>query len=416
MGEFAIKTVTGEDLIQYHKLASWSYHTYQKEFGTEEFISRMLEGEERTCQEKSALCGNTTKIEGCFKGDKLVSALRIVAHVAWFDGNRCEMGGIGGVLSDPEERRTGGVKRMMKHALERMHANGQILSHLYPFETSFYRKYGYEHVSYMTQWTIPLESMKKNHFTGILRYDNSERMQKDVKRVYEAFSRQYNLAVEKKASMWKSYFEGKEPCATPFFSFLHYSGDTPDGFFTYKAERSLTEPMTIQVMHLYYANIEALRNILAYLASMGSYAKEATLRLPSDVDISFLLQDPRAAYGRKNVRREILYLGTSRVVDVEKVLRLAKYNGKGSVCIKVSDPLCPWNDKCFRVVFDERCITLEEGGTPDAQMSVNAFSALILGAFSMDDYALLEDVEVFGNEENLKKVFYKKPCWIEDSF
>lgn len=416
MDEFAIRTVTGEDLIQYHKLASWSYHTYQVDFGTEEHISRMLAGDERVSQEKSAILGNRTRIEGYYKGDKLVSTLRIVAHVAWFDGNRCEMGGIGSVLSDPEERRTGGVKRLMKHALERMHANGQIISHLYPFETSFYRKYGYEHVSYMTQWAIPLESMKKNHFTGIKRFDNSERMQEDVKRVYEAFSRKYNLAVEKKQSMWEAYFKGKEPYTTPFYSFLHYSGDMPDGFFTYKAEKSPAEPMTIQVVHLYYANTDALRNILAYLASMGSYASKASLLLPSDVEISFLLNDPRAAYGRKSVQRQMLYLGTSRVVDVEKVLRLAKYNGKGSVCMKVSDPLCPWNDKCFRVVFDERCVTLEEGGTPDAQMSVNAFSALILGAFSIEDCGLLEDVEVYGNEENLSKVFYKKPCWIEDTF
>ena len=60
------------------------------------------------------------------------------------------MGGISGVCSMPVARRGGHVRALMQRAIEEMHADGQAISTLFPFKTSYYEMFGY------AGWQIPM--------------------------------------------------------------------------------------------------------------------------------------------------------------------------------------------------------------------------------------------------------------------
>ena len=45
---------------------------------------------------------------------------------------------------------------------------------------------------------------------------------------------------------------------------------------------------------------------------------------------------------------------------------------------------------------------------PDAEMSINTFSSLILGRYSLEDVEYIPDFQLFGNAENLRKVLDEK--------
>lgn len=156
VSDFAIKEIIGDDIERYWRLACCSFHMVQPGFGTEEHKAKLWDNEEKKAREVSSLGGNRSVLTGFFKYDRLVAGMRIVASTSHFDRNRCEMGGVGGVLSDPEFRKTGGVSSLFR----------------------------------------------------------------------------YNLATEKTDLMWERYFKDKEPCSTPFFSYLHYTDGKPDGFFS----------------------------------------------------------------------------------------------------------------------------------------------------------------------------------------
>ncbi len=52
------------------------------------------------------------------------------------------MGGVAGVATYPEYRRSGYVKELLQHSLQTMKKDGYTVSMLHPFAVSFYRKYG----------------------------------------------------------------------------------------------------------------------------------------------------------------------------------------------------------------------------------------------------------------------------------
>jgi hypothetical protein len=166
--------------------------------------------------------------------------------------------------------------------------------------------------------------------------------------------------------------------------------------------------MTILVDHLYFTNPAALREMLAFLGSQRSYASEVQLPLPLGVDISCWLKEICTAYDKCNVRRETVHLGASRVVDAEIVLKLARYHGKGTASIRIDDPVCPWNNRTFRVEFDETCLSVTETQTWDIRLGIDAFTALILGSWDLTDTAYMDGVQIRENLENPQKIFYRK--------
>ena len=415
MDEFVIKDLTAEELPAYWKLACIAFHS--KSAGLEDektFLENCTKGEEKAKANPTA-GGNYCTRAGLFRDGKLLSTLTAHAFEVNFDGNPCEFCGIGGVMSDPGARKTGGVSRVLSRELEKMHQRGQLLSHLYPFQTSFYRKFGYEHCAYAVEWTIPTQFLPQIPY-DIRWYENTPEEQETVRKLYETFAESHNLALRRSSARWENQFRGLQPYSGKNFSYLHYGEDGPDGFLSYQPVEHDNAPLTIVVDRLYYAHPQALRKMLAFLGSQRPYADEVKLRLPLGVDISAWLTEVCTAYDKRDVRRELLHLGASRVVDVEGILKLARYCGRGSADIRVVDPVCPWNDKCFHVVFDDRCQSVTETDRWDIRLTIGAFTALILGGRDLSEAAFMEGVEMGGNLENLRKIFYKKSMWIEDHF
>lgn len=418
MNEWEIREFYGEEAVEYEKLTATAFHySYEGLLQEEEFKKHMVQSDVQHREDVTDLYQNTFTRYGAFRDGRLVSAFKCYALVVHFDGQRCELGGIGGVASDPELRRTGGASRLMKHALSEMKKNKQILSHLSPFKTSFYQKYGYEHTATAIRWTIPITFFPQGPYENLVRYKNTEAQIQDVKRLYREQIKKYNLSVDRSDARWESLLKRFRAYAGKTFCYFHYTNGVADGFMAYDVREYEKEPMDVNVSKLWFTDVCALRAFLSYLGSMSSYAKKATLMLPPDVNLSPMLSEMQSAYGKEIVTREILNCGATRVVDVEAVLRLAAYRGTGEARIRVSDPTCPWNDHTFHVRFEDgHAIGVEECEECDVEMSIGAFSVMILGGAEMDQAPYFEGITVYGNMENLRKIFYKKNLWIEDSF
>ena len=415
MNDLQLRALTAEDLPAYWKLACAAFHS--KNPGLEDegaFLENCVKKEKAEKENPTAL-GNCLTRTGLFCEGKLLSTLTANAFEIHFDGTVCEMCGIGGVMSDPTARRTGGVTRILRQELSAMRDRGQVFSHLYPFQSSFYRKFGYVHCAFAERWTIPAQFLPEEPF-AVQWYENKPEEQQAVKALYQTFAAQYNLSVRRNDLRWASIFKKLQPYSGSNFSYLHYGEDGPDGFLSYHTKTFDNAPMTILVDHLYFTSPAALRKMLAFLGSQRSYAAEVQLTLPEDADITFWLKEICTAYDKCNVRREKIHLGASRVVDVASVLKLARYQGSGVASIRVDDPVCPWNDSVFRVEFDGCCRSVTEADDWDIRLGIDAFTALILGSRELSQSCYMDGVEIRGNMENLQKIFYKKSLWIGDGF
>ena len=417
MDELIIKQLTTpEDALRYSRLASIAFHSKNAGLSDENAYKEHAAQSEAKALANKTRQGNHRTRTGLFRGEQLLSTLTAHAFEVNFDGNICEMCGIGGVMSDPTTRRTGGVTRVLHHEFTAMRERGQVFSHLYPFQTSFYRKFGYEHCAFSVKWTIPIQFLPTGNCGSIQFFENTPLQQQDVRQVYAGFAARYNLAVDRSDTRWEDFFNAHAPYASGIYAYLHYGASGPDAFLAYRMRSPDEASTTLTVVDLYFTTAEALRQMLIFLGQFRAYASEVILSLPQDVDISNWLTELCSAYDKCNVRREIIHRGASRVVDVEKALYLARYLGAGAANIRVLDRDCPWNDKTFHVEFDETCRSVTEAEDWDIRLNIADFTSLILGSRDLSQACYIDGVEIHGNMENLQKIFYKKPLWIGDGF
>ena len=84
----------------------------------------------------------------------------------YFDGQVIPCGGIGGVSTLPEYRDRGAVREIFRALLPDAYRSGEILSTLYPFNHEFYRKQGYEIVTFKNEYTFAPVTLNGYRFTG----------------------------------------------------------------------------------------------------------------------------------------------------------------------------------------------------------------------------------------------------------
>lgn len=416
-----IKEVYGADALRFQQLCCASFH-YKKDCLLQEDVAAALEKEDAEARAHLVGEAKTRFKRFCaYKDGQIIAGMTSKPYVSYFDGKPCHMSGIGGVVSDPETRRTGAIRAVFKEIFKDMRANQQWLSHLYPFISDFYRKFGYEVSTDMTTWEIPGDYLPKADNTGIKRYVATEEQKADIKAVVDACRSQFNMAIQLDDTDWESFFKGIHPYTTTRFCYLHYDeAGTPDGVMIYSMHDE--DPNVTQVMDvshgLYFRDPAGLRALLAYAATLCNYFSKLRLDLSAQTDISRILPEMVGGWGKKNVTRSIRQMGLSRVVDVEEILKLAKYRGTGKVTIRVADACCDWNNHCYTVDFtrDSVSVTVTDDAPADIELDIAAFSAMILGRYSIYTCDYLPNVKINGNVEELAKAFYFKPLWIEEHF
>ena len=110
-----------------------------------------------------------------------------------------------------------------------------------------------------------------------------------------------------------------------------------------------------------------------------------------------------------------------RVLNVQRVLELARYRGSGRAAVAVDDPLLTENSGLFIVEYREgRALSVakaaEENGA-DIVLSIGDFSRLIVGAASLESLCFAGRIaEETAASPALNGVFYEKPCLIADFF
>lgn len=406
MSDYEIRLIPAEGVVAYRKLASIMFRAKIAEtMDEEEMIRGFREGDAKK--------GEGFFRIGAYLDGTLYAAQEVLPYEVYFDGHLCRMTGIGGVVSDFNSPKKGAMKQIYARSFEIMREQKQYISHLYPFEESYYRQYGYDVSTQRALWRIPLEKTKFVK-SGLTRgFDDSEEMKRDIRQVFDQFAAGRNLMTLRTEESWERLWKTHSNFTTEHASFVHYTDGRPDAFFSYVAEPQANRTQNLVVTELWYTDLAALRGALGYFETQKPYGDCLILPLQEDVDISPILNN-HAGWGKRNVERTLCDTGTTRIVDAEEILKLARYKGEGSVCIRISDDYAPWNNDCFTVTFGKET-AVTRGGTPDIEMSINAFSAGILGRIDAENLPIFPGVTVH-NPEELPKVFYKKPLWIEEHF
>ena len=116
-------------------------------------------------------------------------------------------------------------------------------------------------------------------------------------------------------------------------------------------------------------------------------------------------------------------MGMVRVINVQKALEMARYQGNGKITIQVEDGQIEENRGFYTVTFtDGRAVNVvhtETAESCDIHMPINQLSRFLFGTLETEALAWCEDVEfedIPQKWELFRKVFYRKPCFLMEYF
>ena len=165
------------------------------------------------------------------EGGEMMSTLSVTDFEVNFDGQRCKMGGVGGVATPPQFRRRGGIRACFTLALPELYRAGYDFSYLFPFSTAYYRKFGYESCVQRLACTLDLSLVPSAPEEGSFRLAEPGGALKDsIRAVDRVWEQRYNMAVRHGEADY-AWVDEADPYRTAEYTWLWFDGagtPTPD--------------------------------------------------------------------------------------------------------------------------------------------------------------------------------------------
>lgn len=347
---------------------------------------------------------------------EMMSTFTISDFTVRFDGHDCKMGGIGGVATLPQYRRSGGIRGCFQEALPDLYRQDYDFSYLYPFSTGYYRKFGYECCCQGWQWQVNMGMLNPPKGCGTFRLVEKDHPQKEAIQALDAlWEKKYNMMVLHQESDY-DWVTKSDPAVKQEFTYVCY--DNSGAPSAYASFRLANEPSGRNLIcsRLCFADKSGFQTVLALFKSLA--ADHAYVKFQTPVNTAFQYMMPEWSQGAVSWELQASR-GMVRVVNVRRVLEKAAYQGSGTVTLEIQDPQIPENSGCFTVSFENgKAVNVAPSeNAPDAVLTIPAFSALITGVCGLSEAeGYLNGLEIRNDSAPLSQVFYRKPLWIVDYF
>ncbi|MBR4725598.1 MAG: GNAT family N-acetyltransferase [Lachnospiraceae bacterium] len=330
----------------------------------------------------------------------------------YFDGQVIPCGGIGGVSTLPEYRDRGAVREIFRALLPDAYRSGEILSTLYPFNHEFYRKQGYEIVTFKNEYTFAPVTLKGYRFTGEVHKWDMQESVKDFLDIYREYASKYNLSMDRTEENMLDHMKVEKPYIDRKFSYILKVDQKPVAYVIFTDIRH--DPAAIlQVKECAWTCREGFYAILGFLARFESDYGEIKLQLPMGIDLLRIIRSALAYDIGKRTRQNFMV----RVINAKGLLERIRKPENCDFTVKVTDEIIEENNGTFRVLSD-RVDVLEcnETKKADLELDVRALGQMAVGAVNFDEALLRKDVTVNSNEELLRKVFVEKKILVTEEF
>ncbi|MGG1679490.1 enhanced intracellular survival protein Eis [Neobacillus sp. NRS-1170] len=312
------------------------------------------------------------KILGIWDENLLAAKLHIIPLNIYMNNAEWKMGGIAGVATYPEYRRNGYVKALMIDSLKHMRDNDQIVSLLHPFDTSFYRKYGWEILSEKKKITIEKIDLKfLEPQEGFIRRYSEESHNEEIEQVYEQFSSQFTGMLKRETNWWKQNVYDEDSQLAVYYD----SARGAKGYILYRVK-----DRKMDIEELMALDHGARTGLWNFICQHDSMVDTVTINLASHDPFPYFLKQPR-------VKTELYPYFMARVVDAEGCLRRFSFNSEDEpLFLHLEDSHAPWNNGSYLLGNGEIKVFKEKAGgqcvhppKKGIQLNINSLSAILFG-------------------------------------
>ncbi|WP_040205939.1 GNAT family N-acetyltransferase [Neobacillus jeddahensis] len=312
------------------------------------------------------------KILGIWDEDILAAKLHIIPLNVHMNDDVWKMGGIAGVATYPEYRRSGYVKTLIIDALKHMRENAQIVSLLHPFDISFYRRFGWEILSEQKKITIENKDLKfLESQQGFIKRYTKETHHEEIEKMYQQFAIQHTGMLKRETHWWKHHVYDEDSQLAVYY----HSENEAKGYILYHVKERKMDVQEIVAM-----DQEARIGLWNFMCQHDSMVETVTITLASQDPFLYFLPQPK-------VKTEVTPYFMARVVDAEECLKRFPFiPGKELLFLHLEDSHAPWNNGSYLIgngeikVFKEKtggqCVHPPKKGI---RLTINSLSAILFG-------------------------------------
>lgn len=354
--------------------------------------------EEERMQQQLTKMKESHEVYGIMEGEDLAGKLHLIPFHIYIGKEKFKMGGVAGVATYPEYRRSGYVKELLQHSLQTMKKDGYTVSMLHPFAVTFYRKYGWELCANLLVCHLTKSDLvMKKQVNGTVKRFNKEHHPEEVEKLYETFAERFSGMLVRNEKWWLQAVYDDLTLAV-----YYDENKTAAGYMLYKIEKS---KMTVE--EFVPLHNEARNGLWNFICQHDSMIKELEMTVNENEPLLYTLQEPR-------VKTEIKPYFMGRIVDVEHFLKQYELNWNNvqqEVILHITDSFAPWNNVSVRLVNYEITI-LEEPMDKGIKLDINALSTILLGykrPLELNELELIsgseEEIRAFENVVPVHKPF-----------
>ena len=215
-----------------------------------------------------------------YRGDQLLGRLRILDSAQWFGGRSVPMGGIGGVVVAAEARGMGIAGRLLDEALVRMHAEGKVISTLYPTTATLYRSRGYEFAGSYTKDVLHVDDADLGGAPDARKvsWDDPE-----VRTLYGQASARRHGWLDRTDYTWASVWQGFQKKPAPHYLYGMYRDADLVAVVGYSYAAPRDDALFDLDVHMLFAiDGNGLADALTFLSRNGTTGGELKLLYPAD--------------------------------------------------------------------------------------------------------------------------------------
>ena len=417
-----VRKIREAELLESHRISALSFHwpLDAQGKGPEEYAKMVRENPH------SKGGSDVTDTWAAFTDEEeMMSSICVLPYQVAFDGHQAAMAGIGAVCTYPQHRRKGAVKAIFSHALTELYEKKVPFSYLYPFSEQFYGSFGYHRSCASVLWDFDLKTIPDHKWPGTFHLHRPGEAFEDFKTAYHAFASRWNMMAMRDDLDWNAV-KNADPFKGESHAFLYKDENgNPAGYFVFEKKIGDKGRRILGCTEVAFDGFPALRALMAFAKTFAADYEGISFSMPSSLDLGYFCAD----YPQSGTTRQVKTNGMVRVVHVQEALSLAQYKGSGSLSLYLHDDFLPENNGLYRIAFEKGKVK-EIAFTPlppvpfgqagvqsaDVEMTVNVFSSAILGNYNTSDFEYMDGVKVYANQETADRVFYAKPCWINNYF
>jgi len=350
-------------------------------------------------------------IYGAFTPEgRMAGGLIVLPFDCWFDGSSVGCGGIASVVSRPEYRRSGNIRRLFEHVMQVMYDRGDVFSYLFPFSFAYYRQFGYEASSMVNIVTVPTAELCKLRRLGHAEEYTEDTDPGDIVDVYDAFASRHNMMIDRQGWRWMDLLE-RDPMTDHCRTYIWYDEENNPCAYARLQFPPSGNTQPIRVEDMAWLDDDAKYGLLGFLGCFnGNYPSVCF-----DCGPEMLPELTFPNYWDLEVKRQPS--GMSRVVNARRALELMKKPGEGEAVIEVQDDFFPANSARLLLEWGHGQTHIKPTDAPAAlTCSAAALSQLVTGFDSLELLSQRSDIRIDGDMDQLSRLFARKKVFITDHF